>query len=420
MSSNETNKAIKNSIWVIGSKVINIVIGFAASVLITRYLGAEQKGIMADSSAIMISRFSSDYENSGKTAASGMLLMFLGGVVAFAISLMIAIGLGHSREVIIYVFICALTHIWHFFDVYEYWFYSRNNSKYYAAAQSIMHIVFLGLRIIGVPLKAPLVYFILMIILEDGAVKLSARLSYKKAKDPFVGKFQVDKDIIKDLVRLALPMILSGFASTIYLKIDQVMIGKLIGHVELGIYNVGVTLAEYWIFIPVALYNSFLPLLTGSASDENVLYKKLQKFADMMVGIAYLAVLGVMIFGRWGVTLLYGQEFSSAATVLMIYIWSGIFTCLNFVATAIYVINKDTKIVFAINITGAAINFVLNIIMINLYGSIGAAFATLLEYIIVFLGQMVILRKRYGKLYVVQLKAFFPFIRLLKNLKERS
>ena len=89
-------------------------------------------------------------------------------------------------------------------------------------------------------------------------------------------------------------------------------------------------------------------------------------------------------------------------------------------ATAIYVINKDTKIVFAINITGAAINFVLNIIMINLYGSIGAAFATLLEYIIVFLGQMVILRKRYGKLYVVQLKAFFPFIRLLKNLKERS
>ncbi|SFP36165.1 Membrane protein involved in the export of O-antigen and teichoic acid [Butyrivibrio proteoclasticus] len=426
---NETQKALKNSVWVILSKIINIVIGLFASILVTRYLGAEQKGIMADASAIsslfgfiagfgimdiLISKFASEYQKSGIIAATGMFLMLLGGSLAFVVTLAFALCLGVTRQVFIYVVICTLPYFYHFLFVFEYWFYSRSNSKSYAIAQSIIHIIILFVRVAGVPLKAPLTFFIVITILESALVEISALVCYKKSDDHFIGSFCVDFNLAKEMAKLALPMILSGFASAVYLKIDQIMIGKLMGHVELGLYSVAVTLAEYWYFVPSSLNSSFLPVLSSNAGDENAYYNRLQKFADLVVFIGYIAAIGVMICGRWGINLLYGSEFDGSAAILMIYIWSGVFTCLALPANSTYLIKKDTKLILIINIAGALINFLLNLLLIQQLGAIGAALATLLEYMIVAFGQMIILRGKYRKLYITQLKSLFPFVRIAK------
>ena len=95
-------KAFDNSTWMIAAKIINIIIGLAVNVCVTRYLGAEQKGMMADAQAIaafwgfvasfglldiMISKFSQDRELSGAVAASGMTIMFCSGVAAFLLAI---------------------------------------------------------------------------------------------------------------------------------------------------------------------------------------------------------------------------------------------------------------------------------------------------------------------------------------------
>ncbi len=435
MSNNtESKKIIGNSIWVIASKIINIVVGLFVSVCVTRYLGAEQKGIMADASAIsslfgfiayfglidiIISKFAKEQDKSGAVAGAGMFLMLCGGIAAFLITVAFAFIIGVDKEVFFYVVMCALPLLYNFLCVYEYWFYSRSNSKRYSIAQSVIHIVFLFIRIAGVPLKAPLIFFIGMIVLEESLIKLSTLLCYKMNCDFFAGAISVDMNMVKDMARLALPMLLSGFASAVYLKIDQIMIGRLIGHTELGLYSVAVQLAEYWYFIPSALYNSFLPYLSSCFDDKETYYKRLQKFADIVVGVGYAVAIGVMILGRFVIRLLYGIEFDGSASILMIYIWSGVFTCLALPGTATYVINKDTKTVLAVNVAGAVINFILNIIFISLFGAIGAAVATLVEYMVVAFGQMIILRKKYGELYIVQLRSLMPIGRLIGYAKER-
>lgn len=420
-------KICENSTWMIAAKVINIIIGLVVSVSLTRYLGAEQKGEMANAQVIsafwgfiasfgvldiMISKFSIEKDKSAEIAASGMALMFCGGIVAFLLSIYSAIILDVEIDVLIYVVLYAFVYIFQYLSIYEYWFYSNSNSKYYAVAQSVVHLIFLLFIPFGILLKLNLLYFIIVSVLETITTYMSLIVCYKNTKCYFVGKFTFNKQIAKELFKLALPMIAMGFATTIYMKVDQIMVGKIMGNSELGLYSVAVNLSEYWYFIPATIYSSFLPILTESYGYGEDLKKKLQQFADIMILIAYIAVLGVMIFGHWGIIFLYGEEFEGAANILKVYIWSGLFTCLSYSSQAFYIIYKDTKTIMWINLWGATINFALNIILIKILGSIGAAIATLLQYAIIAFGQMVALKNVYGELYEIQLRSLFPFFRL--------
>lgn len=425
-------RAVGNSIWMIISKIVNILVGLVVSVCITRYLGAEQKGEMANAQAIssfwgfiaslglldiVISRFSLEKNKSAQVAGTAMTMMFLGGLSAFFLSIVSAVILGVNTDVFVYVVIYAFVHIFQCLSVCEYWFYSNSNSKYYAIAQSVVHLCALLISFLGVWLKANLVYFVVIASLEMIVMYLSMLYCYKITNCKFIGKFIFDKEIAIDFLKLSLPMIVMGFATTIYMKIDQIMVGKMLGNSELGLYSVAVSLAEYWYFIPATIYSSYLPVITEIYVNKDDFKIRLQQLADILTLIGYLAAVGVMFFGHWGITFLYGMEFEGAAYILMIYIWSGVFTCISYSGQAFYIIHKDTKTIMWINIIGALLNVVLNALLIEKSGSIGAAIATLLQYIIVFGGQMILLRKKYGILYRIQIKALFPFVRLWKMCK---
>ena len=57
----------------------------------------------------------------------------------------------------------------------------------------------------------------------------------------------------------------------VYLKVDQIMIGEMLGGEELGIYSVAVRMSEVWYFFPTAIIVSFFPKLLKSRVDP-VLY----------------------------------------------------------------------------------------------------------------------------------------------------
>ena len=428
MKSVYLKKVFGNSAWMISSKIINIVIGLLVTICVTRYLGVAQRGELANASAIaafwgfiasfglqdiLIARFSNEKGNSGVLAATGMTIMACGGIASFLLGIISAIALGVSSQTMLYVAISCGAYFVRCLTIYEFWFYSKSKSKYFAISQSVIHILFLIIRVLGVPLELGVGYFIGVATMETVVVYCSAVLCYKKIKCPFLGEFKFDKQIAKELVKLALPMVVMGFATTIYMKVDQIMIGNMIGNTELGLYSVAVSLSEYWYFIPATIYSSFLPVLMESFTNKELFYERLQQFADIMVTISYIVIIAIMLFADAGIELLFGHEFLGSSSILIVYIWSGLFTCLSYSGQACYIINKDTKVIMWINLFGAVLNFIFNLILINIIGSIGAAMATLLEYIVIAFGQMFVLRKKYGRLYSVQIRALFPFFRIM-------
>lgn len=427
------NRIIKNVSWMFISRIINIISGVLVSIVVTRYLGAQQKGIMANVTAIasffsfftsfglsdiLIKEYARDKESSKETAVSAACMMFVGGGLSFILAVTLAKVLGVDDYSFKLVIIYAVMYFFDFFKVFEYWFYSQAETKIYTIGQFIVHIVALILRVIGTIVNADLIWFILCTVIESILTSLILWVCYKFVRVKMQGNWRCSRNIVLKLLKPCLPILVTGFATSIYMKVDQIMVGKMLTSSDLGVYSVAVNLAEYWYFIPGVIYMSFLPVLTESLGDNKRFKELLQKFSDIMVGIGYLAVVGVLLVGRFFIVLLYGTDFEQSSYILMIYIWSGIFTCLSYAGQAYFIINNNTKILMYIQIIGALLNVFLNLIFIPIMGVYGAAFATLMEYAIVAFGQMILLHNKYKDLYDIELRALIPFKRLIRIIKK--
>jgi O-antigen/teichoic acid export membrane protein len=208
-------------------------------------------------------------------------------------------------------------------------------------------------------------------------------------------------------------LILSGIAVMIYMKIDQVMIGKMLNDTEVGIYSAAVKISEAWYFIPTAIATSAFPAIIKSKQKSERLYlKRMQKLYDFAVWFSIGFALLVTVFSGIIINLLYGAEYARASSVLSVHIWAGVFVFLG-VVSGRYLVNENlTKVSFYRTLLGALINVLLNIGLIPFLGVLGAAITTLVSYM--FSGFVLnVLFKKSRIVFLMQLKSF-NFLKLLK------
>ena len=204
----------------------------------------------------------------------------------------------------------------------------------------------------------------------------------------------------------------------IYMRIDQLMIGSMISDKKtLGLYSIAVALAELWYFIPSIIYASFFPSLAERYNNKSSYYNLLQKFADIMTSIAYLAIIGATTLGGIFIPMLFGFEYAKSSAILAVYIWTGLLICMSYAEHVTYIIKNHTNIIMITNVLCAIINVIFNYVFIPRFGIYGAALATLIDYVIV---RVLILStnwKKYQDTYVVEIKSLFPFIRMFNYIK---
>lgn len=415
----------------LSAKVTNVLCGIVVSILLARYLGAERQGIISYALSIygmfsffsvfglpdiIVREFSQNKENSKETAKSAMALMLLGGGIAGILSIGIAIRLEVTKQVLLFVVLYAIENLSQFLRVFEQWLYSIAKTKPYSIAQIIIHLLFLGFKIIGIILKQDIIWFVLCTVFEVTFTNISLVLCYWIVKQPFDGEGRVNIERIKKLLRSCWPLIIVSAANTIYMRIDQIMVGKMLNEIDLGLYSIGVTLAEYWYFVPSIIYSSFLPSLAERKNEEISYYQLLQHFADGMIMTAYVAVIGFSIGGKLFIPMLYGAEYTNSSIVLSIYIWAGFFISLSYVDQITYILSDNTRIIMFTNIISAVLNIVLNALLIPVVGIYGAALATTLDHLIVRIMIMIIFWRKYKMTYLVQIKSLLPFSRLYRYL----
>ncbi|HHD92551.1 MAG TPA: flippase, partial [Candidatus Portnoybacteria bacterium] len=185
------------------------------------------------------------------------------------------------------------------------------------------------------------------------------------------------------LLKDSWPLILSGVAITIYMRIDQVMIQNMLGSKEVGYYAAAVKLSEAWYFIPMAITSSLFPaIINAKKKGEALYYSRLQRLYDLVVWIAVAIALPTTFLAPWIIKILYGNAYLPAANALRIYIWAGVFISL-LVSSGSWLVNENfTKIALYRNASGSIVNILLNIYLIKGYGIEGATFATLISYFI--------------------------------------
>jgi PST family polysaccharide transporter len=175
-------------------------------------------------------------------------------------------------------------------------------------------------------------------------------------------------------------LLASGIAEVIYLRIDIVLLERLRGVHEAGIYAVAARLSEVWYMVPVALMGAAFPALWARRADTAAYQRGLQSSLDLLFALAFVLAVLTQLFGRPLVEWLFGTRFGASVVVLQIHIWAGMFVFMRALLSRWLLAEDLLRFSLLTHVCGAVVNVGLNLLLIPRYGATGAAVATVIAY----------------------------------------
>ena len=158
-------------------------------------------------------------------------------------------------------------------------------------------------------------------------------------------------------------------------RVDILMLDKKVTDADIGVYSLGVQLAERLWLIPDALKDILLSKLTKGKGAEEVARITRISLASIMICII-LAV----VFGRFFIKIFFGEEYKDSYEI-MIVILISVISMVFYKMVYSYNIANGHRVVNTVILGAAAIsNVIINYLLIPIMGTMGAAIASLISY----------------------------------------
>jgi polysaccharide transporter, PST family len=416
-------KIIVNIGWLSIDRILRLGVGVFISVWVARYLGPEQFGLWSYAIAF-VSLFSAfatlgldsivvrdlvrDPSSKEETLGTAFVLKLIGGIVTLLLSMSSIFFIHSNLETYWLVGILAFGTVFLAFDTVDFWFQSQVKSKYTVYAKNAAFIVASAIKIALVLLHMPLISFVLVGLLEVILGALGMIMVYRHNHEK-LWSWRFSYIRAKELMQSSWLLILSGLVIIIYMRIDQIMIGQILGEKSVGIYSAAVKLSEAWYFLPIAIVSSVFPSIVESKNKDEILYKqRIQRLLTTMVILACLIAIPITFLSKFIIVFLYGEKFIEASSSLIILAWTSLFVFLGIARESWMVTEGLMKYSFVTTALGAISNIILNFILIPTHGPEGAALATLIsQFIAVSLSTLLFPETRV--MFRMQVNSLFPY-----------
>jgi len=417
-------KVIGNTGWLIFDRALRMTVGIYVTVWVARYLGPGQFGLLNYAFAltaiisllstlgleqIIIRDLVKDSTIKNVTLGTSFVLKLSGSLLSIALSLLIVSFIRPGEHLtFLIVGIIASGILFQPSDIIDLFFKSQVEAKYPVLAKSIPFILINIVKIILIINNASLIAFAWATLVELALGALGLVIAYQ-LKGHHIKKWKFNFKRAKELLAESWPLFLSGIAVLIYMRIDQIMLGQIVGDAAVGYYSAALKLSEVWYTIPIAIMNSATPIITKSyTTDLYQYYVRLQKLFNLMTLIGLGLAVPTTFLAPLIIEIIYGKEYLVSASILSIHIWTSIFVGWGLLRDMVLVTQRLVKIILATTVVGAICNVLLNLILIPNYFGIGAAWATLISQ--VFAVSLVLLFfKQTRFLPRMQLKSIFKF-----------
>jgi O-antigen/teichoic acid export membrane protein len=227
-------------------------------------------------------------------------------------------------------------------------------------------------------ISASLIGFGLVGLGEVALTSFFLVLAYKKNLKK-IKAWRYSKDIAREMLSHSWPLILSGLTVMIYMRIDQIMIGQMLGDKEVGLFSVAVRLSEIWYFVPMGIASSVFPAIMSAKKHSEALYlARIQQLYDFMTWLGIFVAVVATLLAPFAINLMYGGAYAETASVLSIQIWAGVAVCMSFAHGKWLITENLQKYSMYYTAFGAVLNVTFNLILIPICGIKGAAIATLI------------------------------------------
>ena len=425
----------KNILWLALDKSFKLFLGLFVGIWLARFLGPVEWGrlnylqayitILAAIATLGLDSFfvKEILENPNikyRLIGTAFLLRFVFVIISLLAVIYYFIHSGETSENLIIFCFLAIPILFSPFDIIDIEYQSLLQSRKTVLAKNIAYLIGGCFKIYFILIKMNLIYFAAVIGLESFLASTILLTQYQ-IKNQKLKEWGFDFRISLGILVKAWPFIISSLSIILYMRVDQIMIGKMINNNEVGQFSAAVKITELFLFIPMIISSSFFPLLVNSRKDAvGESYKKsIKLFFQIMAIIPLGIVLFVSFFSNNIVHILYGIKYPLASQILIFHIWALVPIFMGVAANQYLVLENLQIYTFIQTVFGLVANVVANFILIPKLGGVGAAIATLIsQYIVGFISHMFFKKTRF--IVKTQFTAFvslFTF-RFIKDFKS--
>lgn len=411
---------IANSGWLFVDRIFRMGVGLFVGVWVARYLGVEQFGLFNYAMAyvalfsnlatlglpsLVIRLITNEPEKREEILGTTFWLQLAGGIASLLIAVsMMYVLRSNDGLTLRLVAILAATSIFKAFGAIELWFQSQVQSKYLVLAGNTAFLIIIIVKIILINLQAPLLAFAAATLAEAAIVAVGL-IFFHKLQGYSLWAWRWSLPLARTLLSESWPLILSGFAIMFYLKVDQIMLGEMLGNQVVGLYSTASRFSEIWYFIPTAIASSAAPsIYAAKKENESLYYQRIGKLLKVLSLIAIVIAVSMTFLSGEIITRLYGHDYAAAAPILAIHIWAGLFVFVGVGSSSWFIAEGLAHLTFIRTLLGAIINVGLNILLIPVFGGIGAAISTVISYAI---GSVLVnsMNPRTQKIFILQIRS---------------
>ncbi len=206
-------------------------------------------------------------------------------------------------------------------------------------------------------------------------------------------QFRFEFNHLKEMLVFSTPLVLSGIAVWLSQYIDRIMIKHYLSMEQLGLFGVGYRIASIVGLVMIGFQGALTPLIYNNYTKEDT-PKQIADIFRIFITVALYFFMLLTFFSIDILKVFTTVEYYNAKSVVIFLVPAMLLANMYIFAPGIGISKKSHYLIW-INLIGALINFLLNIILIPLLGIMGAGIATMIGYFIVFFMYMTISQKLY-------------------------
>ena len=390
------NKKIAGNIsWIIGGKLINMLLQFIVSLATARYLGPSNLGII-NYVAAYVSFFSSiaslglavvdikeiaEGEKNANDVVWTSIWMRLAVAVLSSMCIILLMYFTNKDNdlIIIIALLQSISIVFSAFDTINYYFEAKLLAKWESIAGIISYCGMSIFRIILLIKNANIFWFAFATSVDMIILTIALFVFYIK-QEGFSPCFNVE--LGKALFQQSYHYMIAGLITIIYSQIDKVMLANMVDETAVGLYTAALTVSTSWSVVSSALTRSISPILYKKAKQDRQLYlrRMRQSYAIVFWLNAAIAIV-CTIFAKEIILILFGREYVNATGALKIVAWYYGISSMS-ALNQVYLANSNQgHYINKFCLGGLIVDISLNLILIPSFGIEGAAIATLITQI---------------------------------------
>lgn len=383
---------LKNAGWIIGCKIIQSLVSLVIGVITARYLGPSNYGIISYVSSIvafalpimqlglkntLVKEFVQMPSQEGKTLGTALIINIISSVFCMigSVSFVALVNAG-EKDTITVCALYSLTLLFQATEMTQYWFQSKLLSKYPSMAALVAYIVVALYKIYLLITNKGIVWFAVSNVIDYFLISIILLVIYKRVGGQ---KLSVDWRLGRELLSRSKYYIIPGLMVIIFQHTDRIMIRLMVDEAETGFYSAAITCIGISSFVFTAIIDSARPVILEAKEHDHALYERrvIQLYSAVTI-LSLLQSIVMTLLAKPIVYILYGTDYLPAAGILAVAVWYITFGHFGSVRNIWILAEEKQKHLTGINVAGATANVLLNLVLVPVWGAVGAAVASVI------------------------------------------